>query len=97
MRWSIEIGMLDAQFPGDGLGFGHDLAHDLRRIGVAGELLERAAGQCADRVERDVAEQLHPDLVTEPRGHRAAEAGGDQRFGDALWLAPTCCRRARRG
>ena len=60
----------------------HDLAHQARRIGVAHQLLERAAGQRADRVERDVAEQLHPDLVTEARGDRAAEAGRDQGLGN---------------
>ena len=48
------------------------------------QLLERAAGERADRVEGDVAEQLDPDLVAEARRHRAAQAGGDQRVGQPL-------------
>ena len=67
-----------------------------RRVRLAHHLLERAARERADRVEGDVAEQLHPDLVPEARRDRAAEAGGDQRLGDPPGRARIWCRRARR-
>ena len=51
---------------------------------MAGQFFERSSGQCADRIEGDVAEQLHPDFVTEPRRHRTAEAGRNQRVGDGF-------------
>ena len=81
---------------GDRFRLGHQLAHDLRHLGMARQFLERAAGQRADRIERDVAEQLDPDLMTEPRRDRAAEAGGDQRFGNRFGALGLACRPARR-
>ena len=62
---------------------------------MARQLLERAAGERADRIERDVAEQLDPDLLADARRDRAPEAGADEGFGDgacpfrsrAVWLA----------
>ena len=46
------------------------------------ELLERPTGQRADRIEGDVAEQLHPDFMTNARRHARAQAGGDERVGE---------------
>src|SRR5262249_22509625 len=36
----------------------------------------------ADRIERDVAEQLHPHLVAEACGDRTPKSGGDQGLGN---------------
>ena len=84
MRWSIEIGSSMPSLPATASVSVMISRTTLRRVGVADQLLERAAGQRADRIERDVAEQLHPDLVTEPRGDRTAEPGRDQRLGNRL-------------
>src|SRR5262245_7414044 len=50
---------------------------------MTGELLERRAGQRADRVEGDIAEQLDPDLVAKARRNRTAKPGSNQRFDDS--------------
>src|SRR5439155_21845047 len=42
------------------------------------EFLQRAAGQRAHWVERDISQQFHPNLVAKARGNRAAKSGGDQ-------------------
>ena len=52
--------------------------------GCARQFLERAAGQGADRVERDVPEQLDPDLLPEPGRDRTPEPRRDQGVGDLL-------------
>jgi hypothetical protein len=87
-------GHLDPQLSGDSRSLGHDLAHDLRRIGVANSSSVPPV-RCTDRIECDVAGQLHPDLMAEPRSDRAAEASRDQ-VSTSPWPGPTCCRRARR-
>src|SRR4051812_48867191 len=48
------------------------------------QLFESAPGQGTNRIEGDVAEQLHPDLVAKPRGDGASETGRDQRFSELL-------------
>ncbi len=53
---------LDVQLRGDRFGLGHDFPDDVRHFGMPHQFFERAAGQRANRVEGDVAEQLHPDL-----------------------------------
>ena len=61
---------LDAELRRHRFGFRHDFADRRGRVGMPDQLFERPAGQRADRVERDVAEQLHPDLVAKPRVDR---------------------------
>jgi hypothetical protein len=46
------------------------------------QLFERASRQRADRIEGNVAQQLHPDLVTEARVDGTPKAGGNQRLGN---------------
>ena len=83
IRWSIEMRQLDAESSGDGFRFGHDLAHQVRDSGVLRHLHERGAGQRADRIERDIAEELDPDLLPDPRGDRSS---GDRRESEsARW------------
>src|SRR4051794_28787817 len=75
---------LDPELPGDRLGFGHDFADHGGRVRMADQLLQRPAGECADRVEGDVAEQLHPDLVAEPGRDRHAETAAISASASAL-------------
>ena len=56
-------------------------AADRVRAGIADHLVERRAGQRADRVEGHVAPQLDPQLVADARPHRRLEAGLDQQLG----------------
>jgi hypothetical protein len=72
----------DVQLRGDRFGLRHHLSNDFRHFRMAHQIFERPTGQRADRVEGDVAEQLHPDFVPEPGRHRRAQASRDQRFGE---------------
>ena len=65
---------LDAEPRRHRLGFHHQLAHQPRDVRMARQLLERSAGQRADRIERDVAQQLHPDLMAESRASPGSES-----------------------
>src|SRR5581483_6755506 len=47
------------------------------------ELPQRRPGQGGHRVERDVPDQLEPDLVTQTLLDRALESAGDEGLGDA--------------
>src|SRR5205814_6312905 len=60
-------------------GLGHHRSNEPGHLTVPHELFESPAGQSADRVERDIAEQLDPDLMAEPRGDRTPKSGRDER------------------
>src|SRR5439155_26476855 len=69
---------LDPELRGDGFRLAHGLADHARRFRMPHELFERAPGQRADRVERYVPQELHPDLVAEASGNWTAKPGADQ-------------------
>jgi hypothetical protein len=48
-------------------------------VRTTGNLGHGRARECTDRVERDVAHQLEPDIATQVGLHRALEAAGDHR------------------
>jgi hypothetical protein len=71
----------DADLAAEGLGdrerLGHHGLDDLAGAAVPAHLPHGGAGQRADRVERDVAQQLEPDVVAQVRLRRARETSGD--------------------
>lgn len=81
-RRSTEMSGRRAQRPGDGERLGHHDLDDPARAPVQTHLPHGRPGQRADRVERDVAEQLDPDVAAQfgldgaleaPVLHRPAE------------------------
>ena len=75
-------GNFEAEFCAHGNGFFHDSADERVDIEIARHLNERGAGERADGIEGDVAENFHPDFLANASGDGAAQASGDQRFGD---------------
>lgn len=71
----------DADLAAEGLGdrerLGHHDLDDLAGAAVQAHLPHGGAGQRADRVERDVAEQLEPDVVAQVGFDRALQTTGD--------------------
>jgi hypothetical protein len=64
-------------------GLVHHRRDEISRGLIAADPGDRGAGQRAERVERDVAHELHPDLVAEPcRLDRALQATGDHRVAE---------------
>ena len=70
----------DADLAAEGLGdrqrLGHHRLDDLAGAAVQAHLPHGRAGQRADRVEGDVAEQLDPDVVAQVRLHRTLQTAG---------------------
>ena len=60
----------------------HDPARELDRLRHERELAERRAGERGRRVERDVADQLQPQLPADLRLDRALQAAGLEGLGD---------------
>ena len=93
----METGSSMSELGRDGFDFGHDVADQRRNVRIAHHLRERRMGQRADRIERDVAQKLHPDFAAEARGDRAAQAGADERLGNfAAALRARAVRLAQR-
>src|SRR6188472_1853025 len=61
------------------------------------QFLERTARQRAYRIEGDVAEELDPDLLTEPRRHGHTEARCDQHVCESLEPFRPCSARLAQG
>ena len=72
----------EAELGADGFGLFHDFANQSADFGIARHLDERGAGERTDGIKSDVAENLDPDFLSNARGDRAAQARGDQGFGD---------------
>src|SRR5688572_32937284 len=49
---------------------------------MANHVYQRRAGQGANWIERKIAEQLDPNLGSNPCGNRTAKTRGDERLGD---------------
>ena len=75
-------GDFEAEFCSDGQCFFHDFADEGADFGIARHLDESGAGEGADGIEGDVAENFHPNLLADTLGDGSAESGGDQGFGD---------------
>ena len=70
----------DAELFGDLLCFDHHGARHRAGPRIGAEHIQRGMGQCRDRVERQVAPELDPDLVADARAHGGLEARGAQHF-----------------
>jgi len=68
---------LDTELIGYCLDLDHYIPNQRANIGVAHHLYQRSAGQCANWIKGHVAQQLHPDFVTEPRSDGAAQSSLD--------------------
>ena len=79
MRWSTSMRKRSPSALGDRLRLDHHGAGERAGAGVGADHVECLASEGADRVEGDVAPQLHPQLVAQARSHRSAQPGGDQR------------------
>src|SRR5205807_8088734 len=84
-----------SQLCGQGFSFAHDVADDLRSLWVAHHLHQCGPGQRAHWIERDIAENLYPDLIAQVRCDRTTQARTDQRLRDlaatfrtrTIWLS----------
>src|SRR5262249_13532165 len=84
---------INAQSFSYGFGLRHDLGGQGARLRALDDLDERGARERADRIERDVAHQLHPHVVPDVRADRTTETGFDESVGDAP--APFALRPVR--
>ena len=71
----------------------HHLRHDGVRARVASDLLQRRAGERADRVEAQVAPQLDPDLIADIAVHRRPNAGRLEQAGQPPYARTALARR----
>src|SRR5262249_42214593 len=62
---------------------GHDFNCQGSRLGALDDLYERSARERADRIEREIAHQLHPYVAPDVRADRASKTGFDESVGDA--------------
>src|SRR5262245_49388726 len=74
---------INAQSFGYCIGLRHDLGGQGARLRALDDLDERGARERADRIERDVAHQLHPHVVPDVRADWTPETGFDESVGDA--------------
>ena len=65
-----------------GFSLAHDLARERCHVRVTHHFDQCRASEHADRVERDVAEQFHPDLVADPDRHGRPQTSCAERFSD---------------
>src|SRR5262245_42798186 len=77
----------DADINAQSFSYGFSLRHDLGGQGASfralDDLDERGARESADRIERDIAHQLHPHVVPDVGADRTPESGFDESVGDA--------------
>ena len=71
-----------------------DQQRDLR---ITGHLNQRSACQSTNRIECDVAQNFHPNLVSDASRNPAAEAGSDQRFRNSTAALRTRAVRLAQG
>src|SRR5262245_13221536 len=87
----------DADINAQSFSYGYGLRHDLggqgARLRALDDLDDRGARESADRIERDIAHQLHPYLVPDVSADRTPETGFDESVGDAP--APFALRSVR--
>src|SRR5262245_62635841 len=87
----------DADINAQSFSYGYGLRHDLggqgMRLRALDDLDERGARESADRIERDIAHQLHPHVVPDVTADRTPETGFDESVGDAP--APFALRSVR--
>ena len=82
-------GKTHAQGFADALAFQHHRPCKGACAGIGADIFQRRTGQRADRVERQIAPELHPDFIPDTRFHWGLQTAGTHRFGkggDALRL-----------